>query len=269
MSFQLPKFQTWRARASAPVTSRSLEPLSQRALCTATTARNWHASRQANATPPRMVSISLLLWRAPVMLRVQRLATPAALWKAGQASNPGTPPGASGSQSNSTKPKHNLRPAPGDGMALVPLTDALVSFGTAARLPTVVIGPAGNADGLGTRSWAAVSELSASSATVVRAAHATGEEGKYEEFAAARSLQSGSVKDRTSLATRWAGSTPLQRPDRRSWRPDRTLATRRGSSRLRLGGRQCDFRLSACESPSLLCVCREMPGTHGPGWVRG
>jgi hypothetical protein len=109
------------------------------------------------------------------MLRVHLLATPTALWKAGQASNPGTPPGASGSQSNSTKPKNNLRPTPRDGMALVPLTDAPASFGTAAVLPPVVIGSAGNADGgLGTRSWAAVSELSASSATVVRAAHATG-----------------------------------------------------------------------------------------------
>src|SRR5262245_42421717 len=122
-----------------------------------------------------MVSISLLPWRVPVMLHVHRLATPAALWKAGHESNPGTPPGASGSQSNSTKPKNNLRPAPRDGMALVPLTDALVSFGTAAGLSTVVIGSAGNADGLGTRSWAAVSDLSASSATVVRAARATGE----------------------------------------------------------------------------------------------
>src|SRR4029453_17284227 len=132
--------------------------------------------RQANATPPRMVSISLLPWRASVMLRVHLLATPAALWKAGHESNPGTPPGASGSQSNSTKPKNNLRPAPRDGMALVPMTDALVSFGTAPVLPPVMAGSAGNADGgLGTRSWAAVSELSASSATVVRAAHATGE----------------------------------------------------------------------------------------------
>src|SRR5262245_27972828 len=132
--------------------------------------------RQANARPPRMVSISLLPWRAPAMLRVHLLATPTALWKAGHESNPGTPPGASGSQSNSTKPKNNLTPAPRDGMALVPLTDALVSFGTAAALPPVVIGSAGNAHGgLGTRSWAAVSELSASSATVVKAAHATAE----------------------------------------------------------------------------------------------
>src|SRR5262245_54558444 len=129
--------------------------------------------RQANATPPRMVSISLLPGRAPVMLRVHLLATPTALWKAGHESNPGTPPGASGSQSNSTKPKNNLTPAPRGGMALVPLTDALASFGIAAGLPTVVIGSAGNADGLGTRSWAAVSELSASSAPVVRAVHAT------------------------------------------------------------------------------------------------
>jgi hypothetical protein len=105
------------------------------------------------------------------MLRVHLLATPAALWKAGHESNPGTPPGASGSQSNSTKPKNNLRPAPRDGMALVPLRDTLASFGTAAVLPLVVIGSVGNAGGgLGTRSWAAVSELSASSATVVRAA---------------------------------------------------------------------------------------------------
>src|SRR5262245_34400781 len=121
-----------------------------------------------------MVSMSLLPWRAPVMLRVHRLATPAALWKAGHESNPGTPPGASGSQSNSTKPKNNLTPAPRGEMALVPLTDTLVSFGTAAGLPPVVIGSAGNTDGgLGTRSWAAASELSASSATVVGAAHAT------------------------------------------------------------------------------------------------
>src|SRR5262245_28827203 len=120
------------------------------------------------------------------MLRVHLLATPTALWKAGHESNPGTPPGASGSQSNSTKPKNNLRPAPRDGMALVPLTGALASFGTAAVLPPVVIGSAGNAGGgLGTRSWAAVSELSASSATVVRAAHARGEYGEYEEVAAA------------------------------------------------------------------------------------
>ena len=87
------------------------------------------------------------------MLRVHLLATPTALWKAGHESNPGTPPGASGSQSNSTKPKNNLTPAARDGMALVPLTDALVSFGIAAALPPVVIGSAGNADGgLGTRS---------------------------------------------------------------------------------------------------------------------
>src|SRR5262245_3299161 len=89
----------------------------------------------------------------PAMLRVHLLATPTPLWKAGHDSNPGTPPGASGSQSNSTKPKNNLTPAARDGMALVPLTDALVSFGTAAALPPVVIGSAGNADGgLGTRS---------------------------------------------------------------------------------------------------------------------
>jgi hypothetical protein len=62
------------------------------------------------------------------MPRVHLLATPAALWKAGHESNPGTPPGASGSQSNSTKPKNNLRPAPRDGMALVPLTDAPASL---------------------------------------------------------------------------------------------------------------------------------------------
>jgi hypothetical protein len=92
------------------------------------------------------------------MPRVHLLATPAALWKAGHESNPGTPPDASGSQSNSTKPKSNLRPAPRDRMALVPLTDALASFGTAAGLPPVLIGSAGSADGgLGTRSWAAVS----------------------------------------------------------------------------------------------------------------
>src|SRR5262245_7384516 len=157
------------------------------------------------------------------------LATPTALWKAGHESNPGSPAGASGSQWNSTKPKNNLRPAPRDGMALVPLTDAPASFGTAAVLPPVVIGSAGNADGgLGTRSWAAVSELSASSATVVRAAHATGEYGEYEEFAAACSLQSGSVEDRTLLATRWAGPTPLQRPDRAVLvaRPDAVDSTR-------------------------------------------
>src|SRR5262245_39510008 len=113
--------------------------------------------RQANARPPRMVSISLLPWRAPAMLRVHLLTTPTALWKAGHESNPGTPPGASGSQSNSTKPKNNLTPAARDGMALVPLTDALVSFGIAAALPRINSVAAPRPSGLGSQTgcgWA-------------------------------------------------------------------------------------------------------------------